>query len=244
MLLRGTQALSRAGLVGARRVVLPLVAVTAALAVAPAAAPSGHAPPQLSIVAQATGKAVWVYRSPQAKEPFLTLHNPTAEGAPLTFLVKRRAPGWEEVYLPIRPNDSTGWIRDRAVSLALDPYRVEVSLSRHRITVWKEDKIIQQEPAGVGRTVLPTPHGVYFLVALLKQADPNGLYGPYAFGTSAFSNKLYHFGAGPGQIGLHGTDNPSALGTNVSHGCIRISNAGITRLASLLPLGTPLIITL
>jgi lipoprotein-anchoring transpeptidase ErfK/SrfK len=239
MLTRGTQAHSSTR----RHALLASIAGIAALALVPVASPAGHAPPQLNIVAQARGHAVWVYRTPESKQPFITLYNPTAEGAPLTFLVKQRVPGWEQVYLPVRPNESTGWIRDRSVDLALDPYRVEVSLSRHRITVWKGRKVIHQETAGVGRTVLPTPHGVYFLVVLLKQANPNGLYGPYAFGTSAFSNKLYHFGAGPGQIGFHGTDDPARLGTNVSHGCIRISNAGIARLASLLPLGTPFVIT-
>jgi len=79
--------------------------------------------------------------------------------------------------------------------------------------------------------VLPTPHGTYYLVELLKQPDPYGLYGPYAFGLSAFSNVLFSFGGGPGEIGMYGTNNPSALGTDVSHGCIRISNDGITKLA-------------
>jgi lipoprotein-anchoring transpeptidase ErfK/SrfK len=240
MLSRGSHALGRPGLLR-RLCPLALVAV-AALAVASPAWSSGRAP-QLGIVAQATGKAVYVYRSPGARQRFLTLYSPTAAGAPLVFLVKRRVPGWDEVYLPVRPNDSTGWIRESAVQLALDPYRVEVSLSRHRISVWKGSRLLLQTPAGVGRTVLPTPPGVYFLVVLLKQQDSAGLYGPYAFGTSAFSDKLYHFGAGPGQIGLHGTNYPAGLGTNVSHGCIRISNDAITKLAHLLPLGTPLLIS-
>ena len=88
-----------------------------------------------------------------------------------------------------------------------------------------------------------TPTGTYFVVELLQQASPSGVYGPYAFGLSAFSNVFYSFGGGPGQIGLHGTNEPERLGTDVSHGCIRISNAGITRLARILPLGTPVKIT-
>jgi lipoprotein-anchoring transpeptidase ErfK/SrfK len=40
-------------------------------------------------------------------------------------------------------------------------------------------------------------------------------------------------------IGLHGTDYAAGIGKNVSHGCIRMSNAMITRLARTLPLGTP-----
>jgi lipoprotein-anchoring transpeptidase ErfK/SrfK len=235
---------------GARRAALALTALTVALT---AASPSLASKPSAatgaggnaagsSIVAQGIGKSVAIYRSPGASKPFLRLSNPNADGVRLVFLVKQRVAGWEQVRLPIRPNGSTGWVRDASVNLVLNPYRVAVSLSAHRITVWNDNHVIRQEPAGVGRSVLPTPIGVYYIVELLKE-DPRGPYGPYAFGLSAFSNVLFNFGGGPGQIGLHGTDDPGALGTNVSHGCIRISNTGIAKLARLLPLGTEVRIT-
>jgi lipoprotein-anchoring transpeptidase ErfK/SrfK len=50
---------------------------------------------------------------------------------------------------------------------------------------------------------------------------------------------LFSFGGGPGQIGLHGTNAPRLLGRDVSHGCVRMRNQAITRLARMLPLGTP-----
>lgn len=218
-----------------------LLATAAALTVvAPQAAAA--ATPKQSVVAEANGRSVAVYRSPSARKPFLTLRNPNSDGAPLTFLVKQRLPDWEHVYLPTRPNGSTGWVRDAAVNLSLDPYRVVVSLRAHTLSVYKENRLIQRQPAGVGRSVVPTPAGTYFLVELLRQPSPDGPFGPYAFGLSAYSNVLYSFGGGPGQIGLHGTNEPASLGIDASHGCIRISNAGIARLASLLPLGTPFVI--
>ena len=63
-----------------------------------------------------------------------------------------------------------------------------------------------------------------------------------ALGTSAFSKVLYHFGAGPGQIGIHGTDEQGSMRNSVSHGCIRLRNRDITKLAHELPLGTPVTI--
>ena len=102
--------------------------------------------------------------------------------------------------------------------------------------------MILRTRAGVGRSVLPTPKGTYFVAELLKQPNPFGPHGPYAFGLSAHSNVLQSFGGGPGQIGIHGTNEPAALGTDVSHGCVRISNAAISKLARLLPLGTPVVI--
>ena len=221
-----------------------LCAVAAAAVVAGISAQGAGAAPatEPSIVAEANAPAVAVFKKPGARRPFVTLRNPNRHGVHLVFLVKARRPGWEQVYLPIRPDGATGWIRDAQVVLTSDPYRVVVSLAMHSITVYNGGRIFYKGPAGVGRSVTGTPTGRYYLVELLEQANPNGVYGPYAFGTSAFSNVLYSFGGGPGEIGLHGTNEPGKLGTDVSHGCIRISNAAITKLAHTLPLGTPILI--
>jgi lipoprotein-anchoring transpeptidase ErfK/SrfK len=216
---------------------LPTAALVAALAWP--AAGTAAAPPRVAVVAQAKVRSVAVYRYPGAKKPWRRLANPTADGGPLVFLVAQRLRGWERVYLPMRPNGTTAWVRDSQVSLALDPFRLVVSLRHHTVSVLKNGRVIRIEKAGVGRSVMPTPRGTYYILALLKQPDPNGPYGPYAFGLSAFSNVLFHFGGGRGEIGVHGTDDPAHLGTDVSHGCIRISNAAIWALAHLLPLGTP-----
>jgi lipoprotein-anchoring transpeptidase ErfK/SrfK len=67
--------------------------------------------------------------------------------------------------------------------------------------------------------------------------DP--FYGPIAFGTSGRSAVLTDWPGG-GYIGIHGTNEPDLLPGRVSHGCVRLRNADIRRLAALLPLGTPL----
>ena len=86
----------------------------------------------------------------------------------------------------------------------------------------------------------PDPkRGVAFLKELLKPSNPKGSYGPYAYGLSGYSNVLNEFLGGDGQIGIHGTNDPSSVGKNVSHGCIRMKNAAITKLAKMLPLGVP-----
>jgi L,D-transpeptidase catalytic domain len=205
------------------------------------AAPRPHA--HDSIVASALTKEIPIYRSPSAGRPFLHLANPNVVGEPLVFLVKRRGNGWEQVYLPIRPDGATGWINDRYLSLAWNPYSLEVRRGAHQLVLRKDARVVARFPAAVGRTVLPTPTGRYYIVELLKQPDPNGPYGPYAFGLSAYSHVLYSFGGGPGQIGIHGTNEASSIGHSASHGCIRIPNGAVVRLAHELPLGTPVTIT-
>jgi len=79
--------------------------------------------------------------------------------------------------------------------------------------------------------------------ALARYFDPTGPYGPYAYGLSGFSNVLDEFKGGDGVIGIHGTNEPGAIGTDVSHGCIRLRNEAILELVPVLPLGTPVHIT-
>ena len=74
---------------------------------------------------------------------------------------------------------------------------------------------------------------------LVKAPDPNTVYGPYAYGLSSHSDALASFDGGDAEIGIHGNNDASVLGHDASHGCIRMDNQAITRLAFLLPLGTP-----
>ncbi|HVE95278.1 MAG TPA: L,D-transpeptidase [Acidimicrobiales bacterium] len=196
----------------------------------------------LSIVATATGPLVTVHESPDGavRQP---LPNPLPSNAPLTFLVREQRVGWLRVLLPLRPNGSEGWIKLADVTLNSHRFRIVVELGAHRITVTKGDEVILQEPVGVGTADTPTPGGLYYTKELLQPPNPNGPYGPFAYGLSGFSNVLTSFAGGEGVVGIHGTDDPSALGKDVSKGCIRMSNEGITRLAEILPLGVPVEIT-
>jgi lipoprotein-anchoring transpeptidase ErfK/SrfK len=213
-------------------------ATAGSVAKRPFRVPDGNA-----VIAKANVARVPVYSRPNGR-PKLVLPNPNAQGGRLVFLVRWTNavwtwPDWVRVYLPSRPNGSTGWIRSSQVTFLLDPYHVVVHLRTHSLEVLKAGRVQLRTPIGVGRSVTPTPRGRYYIVQLIITHEPNGLYGPYAFGTSAFSNVLTSFGGGPGQIGIHGTNYPEGIGTDVSHGCIRMPNRTITYLARVLPLGTP-----
>lgn len=203
----------------------------------------GEAPPGPFTVAEATGGAVPVFSAPGDPAPATSLRSPNEFGVPRVFLVKARQEGWAQVLLPMRPNGSAGWIRESDVKLEQHNYRIQVQQSAHLITVWSGDTVMLQEPIGLGKAGTATPCGEYYITELLRPANPRGPYGPFAFGLSGFSDVLYRFAGGNGQIGLHGTNDPSGLGRNVSHGCIRMSNSGISKLAEVLPLGTPVYIT-
>lgn len=205
-------------------------------------APTPSAPPLISvgIAATAVGKTVEVYTAPGGSR-VSTLSNPTPLGAPLTFLVVDAGATWLRVDLAQRPNGSTGWIKASSVTQTRLEYALRVSTAANTLSLYKGSQLVETIPAATGTGGTPTPHGSFFLVELLKPT--NAGYGPYAFGLSAFSDVLSSYGGGPGQIGLHGTDDAGSIGHAASHGCIRLSNANITKLAQLLPLGTPITIS-
>lgn len=186
-------------------------------------------------------KTIGVYDSPGAPAPKSQLSNPDYYGLNRVFLVEQgQGTPWIEVSLPTRPNGSTGWISSDDVTLTPDYWRVRVELTAHRITVWNGDDVVHTEPVGVGTAASPTPPGEYFITdALTVPAFQHSAYGPYAFGISAHSDVYTTFGGGDGTVGIHGTGDPSSLGKDASHGCIRLSNDGITSLIHVVPLGTP-----
>lgn len=196
--------------------------------------------PNLSTVAEAVVPEVAVFAEPDgAGEPIHVLAHPTEVGAPLVFLVDSSQDEWLQVLLPVRPNGSQGWIRASDVQLSTHTFHIDVPLSALRITVYDGEEVILDEPVGIGTSDTPTPGGRYYLKELLQPPDPDGAYGPFAYGLSGFSDQLTSFAGGDGVIGLHGTNDPSSIGRQVSHGCIRMSNEGITFLAGILPLGVP-----
>ena len=201
--------------------------------------PTESAGPAPALVARANAADVQVYATASEDEPTATLDNPNENGAPLVFLVEEDQGDWLKVLLPVRPNGSTGFVRASDVTVSENPYRIDIELVEHRLTVRKGDEVIVDEPIGVGTASTPTPGGKYYLKELLQPPDPEGAYGPYAYGLSGFSNVLEEFNGGDGVIGIHGTNEPEAIGTDVSHGCIRVSNEAITEMAGILPLGTP-----
>jgi lipoprotein-anchoring transpeptidase ErfK/SrfK len=197
-------------------------------------------------IATARSSRVDIYDDPSKPRPRIVLPNPwflngaTADPVPQVFRVVRRRPdGWVQVQLPQRPNGQTGWIPPGEAGVTQTPYRIEISLSVHRITVFDESAVLYQGPVATGAAGTPTPTGSYYVRVLLKSLDPSSGYGPFAFGLSAHSEALTTFNGSDADIGLHGNNDASVLGRNVSHGCIRMDNTAITRLSEILPLGTP-----
>lgn len=210
----------------------------------PTTAPAaGWRPPVVTLVAAARNRLTPVYQTATATTPFVTFDNRKNFSGRHVFVVIAQEGNAYRVQLPMRPNGRSGYVKATDVTIYQHDYALSVDLSDHTLIVYKGGKEVQREIVAVGTAKYPTPTGSFFLRELAKPGNPRGSYGPWAFGLSAYSNVLQKFGRGDGQIGIHGTNQPGALGTNASHGCIRMKNAAIIKLAQTLPQGVPIEIT-
>ena len=167
----------------------------------------------------------------------------TEDGLAEVYLVLRRwidpqGRNWLQIRIPKRPNGQTGWVPETA----LGPFHLVrtylvVDRRQLRATLYKSGRPVWRSRIGIGTTSSPTPAGRYWIRERIKLPDPDGIYGPVAFGTSAYS-RLSDWPRG-GVVGIHGTNQPDLIPGRPSHGCIRVPNDAIRRLAGLMPIGTP-----
>ncbi len=147
---------------------------------------------------------------------------------------------WVKVRLPVRPVGSTGWIPMSALEpLVRVRTWLRVDTRRLRATLVRSGRIVFRARVAVGRSRWPTPRGDFYIRNKLVGFPRGTVYGALAFGTSAKSEVLTDWPRG-GVVGIHGTNHPELIPGRVSHGCIRMHNRDILRLARLMPVGTPL----
>ncbi|MEF2964628.1 L,D-transpeptidase [Paenibacillus sp. M1] len=107
-------------------------------------------------------------------------------------------------------------------------YRIIVDLSDRMLYLLDGYTVVRGFPVGIGKMLTQTPVGTFTIVN--KAPNPGGPFGAYWMGLSK-----PHYG-------IHGTNDPSSIGKEVSHGCIRMHNEDVVQLADLVPIGTPVTI--
>ena len=190
-------------------------------------------------LAAITFDVVDIYEEPGASVPSREVDATTILGTPTVLaVVDGPRDGWAQVMLPGRPNGSTGWIRAAEVEFFVVDSRIVVDLSERKLWLEVDGKRTLTTEVGIGSVHNPTPTGYYFVTDNVSLADPGGPWGPHALGISARSEVITEFNGGDGIIGIHGTNNPSSIGGNISLGCVRLPNHAITALHERVPLGT------
>jgi len=108
------------------------------------------------------------------------------------------------------------------------PYKIDVSLEKRTLTLYKNNKVMKTYPIAVGAILSQTPIGEFVIVN--RAPNPGGPYGAMWLSLS----RLHY--------GIHGTNNPASIGKAVSKGCIRMYNQDVLELASIVPNGTKVLI--
>jgi len=223
---------------------------------APAPSPSAHLPRCTRALESVGTKGVSyaaivrrrtvAYRRPGGA-PLQRFGRLNQNGVPTVFSVvgveRARScdPAWYRVQLPLRPNGTTGWVRAAAVDVAPVHTRIVIHVRARRLELFRDGRLVLSTSISTGAPETPTPLGRFYVKERLIPADPHGPWGPAALGISAFSPLLKSWVQG-GPVGIHGTNDPSAIGRPVSHGCIRLPNATMRKLFASTLAGTPVII--
>lgn len=145
---------------------------------------------------------------------------------------------WLRIRLPMRPNGRTGWVPREA----LGPLRavrtmLRVNRATLRATLYRDGRRVWSSPVGVGAAATPTPAGRFWIRSRIRVLRHDPVYGPWAFGTGAYS--ALSDWPGGGVVGIHGTNAPQLIPGRPSHGCVRVPNGALERLQRLMPVGTP-----
>jgi len=147
---------------------------------------------------------------------------------------------WLRIRVPGRPNGGTGWVQASVLrSLRyVGGKQLVVDRSRREIRLKKGRRTVLRASLAVGKPGAPTPLGSFYLTAAFRPDD--SFLGPWAFETSGYA-AISDWPQG-GIVGLHGTSDPSSIGQEASHGCLRVYNEVILRLKRMVGPGTPLLI--
>ncbi|HXO71826.1 MAG TPA: L,D-transpeptidase family protein [Bradyrhizobium sp.] len=127
--------------------------------------------------------------------------------------------------------------------------RVEVDKARETVRAFAKDgKLIAFYPASVGSEEKPTPTGTLKVVSI--QSNPTYRYDPKYKFKGVESKEPFTINAGPNNpvgatwiglsqasYGIHGTSDPSRVSKSESHGCVRLTNWDVARLAQSLKKG-------
>ena len=102
-------------------------------------------------------------------------------------------------------------------------YSIVINTNEHTLYLYIDDELYKTYPIAVGKPSTPSPKGTFKIFR--KVTNPGGPFGARWMGL----DKPHY--------GIHGTNNPSSIGKDISHGCIRMHNEDVIELYNLVLIG-------
>ncbi|WNR43172.1 L,D-transpeptidase family protein [Paenibacillus roseipurpureus] len=110
-----------------------------------------------------------------------------------------------------------------AAAPLVEPLRIVIDTEQHQLAVVSGTFILRRYPVGLGGS--KTPQGDFIISE--KVRNPNGKSnGEFGSRGMTLSNTLY---------AIHGTNKPSSIGKDESHGCVRMLQADLEELYDMVP---------
>ena len=142
---------------------------------------------------------------------------------------------WVQMLLPVRPNNTMGWMRATDFIFREIHLRIDIDVGARTLALYRGGTRLKLFKVAVGMPTTPTPTGRFAIAEVIPTGDPKAFLGPIVMPLTAYSNVLNEFAGGNGRVAIHGTSLPDLIGKPVSHGCIRMHNANVrvlSRMAS------------
>lgn len=130
---------------------------------------------------------------------------------------------------------------------------VKIDAKTSMLTVHEDGKLIAAYPVTIGSEQTESPVGDWKVRGVAKM--PNFRYDKSMLNKGERSDKFHILPPGPNNpvgvvwialnkkgIGLHGTSDPDSIGRSASHGCVRLANWDVIRLAGKIKAGVPVAI--
>jgi lipoprotein-anchoring transpeptidase ErfK/SrfK len=144
----------------------------------------------------------------------------------------------------VRPAVSTAGLRKRY------PAYISIDRATHTLRLFRALRLVRTYPVAVGASGYETPAGLRHVLYKDKNPSWTAPNRPWAYpyqgqtfppGDPRNPLRAWFIALGDG-IGIHGTSEEWSVGTSASHGCIRMHAQDVSRLAPLVPIGTPVLI--
>jgi lipoprotein-anchoring transpeptidase ErfK/SrfK len=127
---------------------------------------------------------------------------------------------------------------------------VKIDTKTSMLTVHEHGKLVAAYPVTVGSEQTESPTGDWKVVSIIKM--PTFRHDKSMLKKGVRSDVYHMLPSGPNNpvgvmwialnksgIGLHGTNAPDSIGRNASHGCVRLANWDVVRLAEKIKAGVP-----
>jgi len=105
-------------------------------------------------------------------------------------------------------------------------YSIIINTKTRTLTLFRNNNVYRVYKIAVGKASTPTPKGTFKIIN--RAINPGGPFGSRWLGLNAPN----------GDYGIHGTNNPSSIGKNVSNGCVRMYNKDVIELSNIVSINT------